>query len=182
MRGAGILVASFLLCAGPLAQAQPAPPPAKVGRFLLDVDLGPSFSLTGPSHDFLIDVGIDFGIAVTPDRNGYLLFSSQVQLGSGVEQLMIALGFQYDVRLPVRGLYLTPRLVAGYAPIFFSGLNTTSILDTGFIEPAIGIKYVLRGRWSFGLTPFSLPIFFGASPSEKVVVNYRLLASAGVCF
>ncbi|HEY7957499.1 MAG: hypothetical protein ACHQ17_14025 [Polyangia bacterium] len=179
-RSARPLLLLALLCAAPHARAEP--PPAKLGRFLLDVDTGPSFSITGPYYSLWYDVGIDFGVAVTPDHNGYILFSPQLQIGSDVEQLLLSLGFQYDVRLPVRGLYLTPRLLAGYAPIFFSNLKTAGIFDLGFIEPAIGIKYVLRGRWSFGLTPFSLPIFFGASPSERVVVNYRLLASAGVCF
>jgi hypothetical protein len=81
----------------------------------------------------------------------------------------------------VPGLYIYPRLSVGYAALIFNGLGDVRArtVDTGFVKPELGVKYVLHRRWNFGFEPFGLPIFFDAT---GVMMNYQMLFYAGVNF
>ncbi len=118
---------------------------------------------------------LDFGFAVTPDRNGYLLFPLQFQFSKAGSFVLIPIGFQYDIPLPVKGLYLTPRFSGGYAAYVVRGHR---VADLGAIVPEFGAKYVFARRWNVGVDAFSLPIYFG----DFTAVSYRLLVYGGANF
>jgi hypothetical protein len=168
----------------------------KSGRFMFNLKLGPAFaayddlapggnatgcSVATPAACDQGTLGVtgtimfDFGFAVTPDKNGYLLFPIQFQVAKAGSFVMIPVGFQYDIPLPVKGLYLTPRISLGYAAYVIRGHR---VADLGFITPEFGVKYVIARRWNVGVDPFSLPIFFG----DFTAVSYRLLIYGGVNF
>ncbi|MCS6913439.1 MAG: hypothetical protein RMK29_17105 [Myxococcales bacterium] len=125
------------------------------------------------------------GFAVTKDRNGYLLAPVQFELTPGLAVVMLPFGFQYDIPLPVPGLYLTPRISGGYAawvstgyvygPYYGGYYGATS--HTGFMMPEFGAKYVIKGRINAGGELFSLPIFFGPGGAA---VQYRVLFYGGI--
>jgi hypothetical protein len=176
----------------------------KAGRFMGNLKIGPAF-LAYPTYGSGVTLAqaalvLEFGYAVTPDRNGYLLFPLNFQMSSFASFISIPIGFQYDIRLPIRGLYLTPRGIIGYTAAisndsFCNGFGctaTTSVSHLGVFMAEIGVKYVYRGRFNFGFDPFSLPIYFGAPgtscsvqgcvTSNAVAVFYRLLFYAGANF
>ncbi len=186
--------------------------PTKKGIFMFNLKFGAAIGLrdvvtgAGPdvpsvrSADFFALV-LDFGVAVTPDRNGYLVLPLQFHVhdtgcttvfgqtcvgtvNDPWQVVMIPLGFQYDIPIKaVPGLYITPRLVIGYAAYVPDAGNT---INAGFIAPEVGAKLVIKGRLNVGFEPFSLPIFFApGTPSSGrtfVTVDWRLLWYAGVNF
>lgn len=188
--------------------ALPAAAADKAGRFMANLKLGPAFLAypTFSSGVTLVQAALiaELGFAVTPDRNGYLLFPLAFQLSPGSSLITIPVGFQYDVRLPVRGLYLTPRGIVGYTAAIASGsfcsstnpgscTSSTFVSHLGVVIPEIGVKYIIKGRFNVGFDPFSLPIYFGGNngcnangtvctKSAAAVVFYRLLFYGGVNF
>lgn len=193
------------------AQGQPTPPAQaadKAGRFMANLKIGPAVLAypTFSSGVTLVQAALiaEFGFAVTPNRNGYLLFPLGFQLSPGSSLITIPVGFQYDVPLPVRGLYLTPRGIVGYTAAISSGTfcsgssglsctSTTFVSHLGVVIPEIGVKYIIKGRFHVGFDPFSLPIYFGGSDgcnasgtvctkSAAAVVFYRLLFYGGINF
>jgi hypothetical protein len=194
-----VLSASLLLGATAHAAGFGSAPDGKAGRLMFNLKVGPAFAayddfyatstntplpVTCSSFPYECpDSGLgitgtlmlDFGLAVTPDRNGYLLFPLQFQIAKAGSFVMIPIGFQYDIPLPVRGLYLTPRLSVGYAAYVVRGHR---VADLGAFVPEFGAKYVIARRWNVGLDAFSLPIYFG----DFTAVSYRLLLYGGVNF
>lgn len=188
--------------------ALPATPSDKVGRFMVNLKLGPAFLAypTFSSGVTLVQAALitEFGFAVTPNRNGYLLFPLGFQLSPGASLITVPVGFQYDIPLPVRGLYLTPRGIVGYTAVISNstactGPNGTSCTTSTFVShlgviiPEIGVKYIFKGRFNIGFDPFSLPVYFGGSggcnangtvctKSAAALVFYRLLFYAGINF
>jgi hypothetical protein len=161
----------------------------KPSRFMLNLKLGPIFGFYSSQIQAPIEVGpslmLEFGIAVTPDHHGYLTFPISVSIFEGGSFLAIPVGFQYDIPLPVRGLYITPRASLGYTleivpsgPGYF-GFSYVGFFHLGVFTPEVGIKYVFKGRWNFGFDPFSLPVFFN---SDSAAVFYRFLFYGGVNF
>src|SRR5207248_1624772 len=127
---------------------------------------------------------LDFGWSVVPNKNLYLVVAPQFQFLAGGGGFILPVGIQYDIALPVKGLYIYPRLLVGYG--YFSvpfvdafGLPQTLTASYGFLLPEVGIKYIFRGRWNFGGEVFSLPIAFNGDGAK---LSYRVLASAGVNF
>lgn len=181
----------------PILLTLPPSSEAKAGRYMFNVSLGLSFpifaaDLTGGTGGgtgalpFGFTVRPDIGIAVTGNRNGYLVFAPAVTLG-GSYSLMFPLGFQYDIPVVVRGLFFFFRGSAGYGLSLDKNTTTTSTGTTetttvahfGFVEPEAGIKYVLAKRVNLAFEPVAVPIFF----NDKVVAGgYRLLFSGGVNF
>jgi hypothetical protein len=186
--------------------------PTKKGPFMFNLKFGGAFGLrnvvTGagapPSvrgDDFFALV-LDFGFALTSDRNAYLVVPLQFQVhdtGQACpiigqpcsfatyqpwQTVMIPIGFQYDIPIKaVPGLYITPRLVAGYAAYIPDVGNT---INAGFVAPEIGVKLVIKRQLNVGFEPLSLPIFFAPNyPSTGhtfVTVDWRILWYAGMNF
>jgi hypothetical protein len=155
------------------------PSEEKAGRVMLNVRGGPAFGVmhTEDQLRFLGAVGIDFGVAVSADRNAYLVLTPTLQLKEGFYNVLVPLGFQYDIRL-ARGVYFYPRVSLGYAATI-----ATSSLDVGPIHfmasetqhygvaiPEVGFKFVPGGRVNIGIEPFSMPIVFD---SQNYLVWYR---------
>lgn len=157
------------------------PPPEKAGPFMFNVKIGPAFCLYPSNCPHQGAIVLDLGAALTRNRNGYLLLPVQFQFLPGASAIIVPVGFQYDVRLPFRGGYFYPRIMAGYAALLTDGQVGTpqSVLHSGVLIPELGIKYILNGRWNFGGEFFSLPFFFN---STGVQLYYRILLSAGITF
>jgi hypothetical protein len=78
----------------------------RAGPWMINLKIGPSFGISGnPDLQNQVALVIDAGYAVTPDRNGYIVFSPQFQLAGDIANvIMIPLGFQYDIPIrPVPG-------------------------------------------------------------------------------
>lgn len=181
----------------------------KAGRFMLNLKLGAAVGLYSNPGSFVSSRGngsfaleLDFGFAVTRDGNGYLVLSPQFAIrgdeftgfgglsrATDVTMLLgVPLGFQYD--FPIRrvpGLYLYPRFVIGYGAHIQAVVGGAACparggncVDHGVMfNASFGIKYVLRGRFNFGLEPLGLPVITNASNNRVV---YRAVAFAGVNF
>lgn len=158
-----------------------SPAPDKAGPFMFNVKIGPAFCLypSGCAHQGAIV--LDLGAALTRNRNGYLVLPVQFQFQPGASAIIVPVGFQYDVRLPFRGVYIYPRIMAGYAALLTDGPPGTmqTVVHSGVLIPELGVKYILHGRWNFGGEIFSLPFYFN---SNGVQLYYRVQLSAGVNF
>ena len=168
-----------------------------------DVITGPNAPASRRGDDYFALV-LDFGIAVDDAKNAYIVVPLQFQVhdtgcvaspitGQGCianntsepwQTIMIPVGFQYDIAIKaVPGLYITPRLIAGYAAYVPDVGNT---INAGFVVPEIGAKLIINKRFNVGFEPFSLPIFFApktpVSGNTFVTVDYRLLWYGGVNF
>jgi hypothetical protein len=208
---ASILAISFALAS--TAHGFPAwMDPTKKGPFMFNLKFGGAIGLrdivTGPGNipsvrgDDFFALVLEFGFAVSSDRNAYLLLPLQFQVhdtGAACpiigqpctfasnqpwQVVMIPIGFQYDIPIKaVPGLYITPRLVGGYAAYIPDVGNT---INAGFVAPEIGVKLVIKRMLNVGFEPFSLPIFFAPGyPSAGhtfVTVDWRLLWYAGMNF
>jgi hypothetical protein len=172
------------------AGSRPAPHDGeKAGRFMANLKIGPAVCLydifNGPgtcSHQGA--VAVELGFSVLPNKNAYLVLPLQFQFFPGRSAIMVPLGFQYDLALPVAtGLYLYPRFSVGYAAVLDVNAPGSPTTHAGVIIPELGIKYIYRGRWNFALEPISLPILFGSTSSGAFgSIYYRILLSAGVNF
>jgi hypothetical protein len=187
---AGVFAVGLLLGASGTAQAQVGsfwrPQGTKSGPIMLNLKMGGAFGAYyyGPylGHYFVLQTEV--GFAVTRDRNGYLILPLTFELAPGAATIMIPFGFQYDIPLPVPGLYLTPRISAGFAATvldryyaYYGYYGATSL--SGVFIPEFGIKYILKGRLNFGAEPFSLPILFNGN---GVSLQYRVLIYGGINF
>ena len=176
----GIGLALGTLLAAPAARAQD-----KAGPVMLNFKVGPSIAVSGnPDLGTQVALVLDAGFAVTPDRNGYVIFPLQFQLGGDVATvLMFPLGFEYDVALPAApGLYLVPRLSLGYAlglPKSVFGF-TPDKQHAFLVLPELGIKFVARGQFNVGFDAMSLAIGLGCDSCTEV--SYRLLFYGGINF
>lgn len=160
----------------------------------------PSFSLTSSSAEYRLSLALEGGYAINRARNLYLLLSLQGELAnpSRVEAwqtFLLAMGLQRDIAIPaIRGLYIYPRLLVGYARLiettrwshFAPGID---VYNGGLIVPELGLKYRIPGspsRFHCGVDLFSLPIMFAekksifADPGYEVWIRYRLLFYVGV--
>lgn len=124
-------------------------------------------------------VGAEFAWAVTPTAAAYLIVPVQVQFRPSVGTLMIPVGVQYDIGLPVANLYIYPRVSIGYAAVLVGAAGSVIADHFGVAIPEVGIKYVFSGRYHLGGEVLSLPVFFNSS---TVLVHYRAALSFGVSF
>ena len=187
---AGLCALGLLLCTAGQARADGPfwqPQGTKAGPWMFNLKLGGAIGAyyNGP----YLGRGIDYfvlqteaGYAITRDRNGYLILPLNFELTPGVATIMVPFGFQYDIPLPLPGLYLTPRISLGFAATvwdryyYYYGYYGASTLS-GVLMPEFGAKYVLKGRFNFGADLFSLPVFFNA---DGAVVQYRVLVYGGI--
>jgi len=190
----------------PTPAAPPPEPPAapsgraygKAGGFMLNFRLGyvapltigaPTGSGSGstafdyPAQGML---GVEFGFSIQQQRKLYLVVPLSFQFQGITAQILLPFGFQYDIALPIRNLYVVPRMTLGYVAQVISinlgsvgGGSTTAVGHAGLINPEIGIKYVLRDRLNLGMDLLSIPIVF--SPAIALV-SYRVAAYIGANF
>lgn len=161
---------------GSTAASSGAPGSAdKAGRFMANFRIGPAFGAYNAAH--MGAIVLEFGVALLGNNNGYLIVPLQFQFREGGGAVVLPVGFQYDFALPIKGLYLYPRLSLGYAALIASGAPTTHV---GVLIPEFGAKYVmLKGRLNVGGEIFSLPIAFNGDGAS---LFYRIMLMAGVNF
>jgi len=163
----------------------------KAGRFMFNLKIGPALCMGVASGDLSGSCGtrahhgaivFDLGFAVIP--NLYLIFPFQLQFRDHFAGVFLPFGVQYDIALPVKGLFIYPRFSIGYAAFVFSTdagpfgtLNVTQ--HFGFVMPEFGIKYVINKRWNVGDEPLSIPMIFN---SDGAFFYYRILVYGGVNF
>lgn len=160
----------------------------KNGRGMLNLRGGLAMGVVNADRDLrtLGMLGIDLGVALSDDYNAYLVLTPQLDLRQGLYNVMVPLGFQYDIRL-ARGLYLYPRVSLGYAAMIstasidFGSLHISSseITHGGVGIPELGLKYIVNGRFNIGIEPVSFPIFF---TDKDYAVWYRALLFLGGTF
>jgi len=165
----------------------------KAGPFMFNLQIGPAI---GARNAFNMGaIVLDFGFALDPARNAYLLFPLQFQFadagysvfgvnrGYTVGYVMVPIGFQYDIAIPhVPGLYISPRIVGGYVAATAS-CNGCATTNAGFIAPEATVKLVIARRWNVGLVPFSLPIFINVdNGNTSTSIDYRILFFGGANF
>lgn len=149
----------------------------KAGPFDLGLRLGPALGLKNADNAFALSLHL--GYAVTPDRNGYVQILPQLHIASGLTQIMLPLGFQFDIPLP-RRFYIYPRVAMGYGVILQDlPAGGSQTLHGGVALPAIGVKYVLVGRLALTFEPFDLAVFFN---QDTYAVWYRLMFGASLIF
>lgn len=155
---------------------------ARIGRYMLSLKVGaaPCIYFSGGCGLLHQGVaGVEFAWNFTQAANAYLIVPVQVQFRPSQGTLMLPVGIQYDIGLPVPNLYIYPRVSIGYA-VALAGAAGSVIADHfGVVIPEVGIKYVLSGRYHLGGELVSIPVLFN---SNTVVVHYRLALSFGVGF
>lgn len=164
----------------------------KAGPFMLNVRFGPAVPLVvgnGISNMSLtqfpteLAFGLEAGVALGAGRSAYLTLPLQFQfeMQSGTlttAWIVVPLAFQYDIAIPAApGLYLYPRLTAGYTAAITPNGTTGTTAHMGAVIPEFGLKYVLLRRVNFGLEPLGLPVFFN---DKSALLFYRLMAYVGV--
>lgn len=178
----------LLFSSGGVAQAYDPFPDENIdksGRVMLNLRGGPAFGIANVGQDlrYLGMLGIDFGVALSKDFNAYLVLSPQVDLRQDFYNIIVPLGFQYDVRI-ARGLFLYPRISLGYSAMLSNAslslgslrLSATDVTHGGMAIGELGVKYVINGRFNVGLEPLSIPIFF---TSDNYAVWYRVTLFLG---
>ncbi len=165
------------------------PSSEKSGPFMLDLKIGPAFGLHdagGAGREAFAysaaSLALDLGIAVTPDRRGYLLTPLQTLVGAWYTALLFPIGFEYDFKWTPGSTFLVARFSAGYALVHTYYLRKE--LSFAFLLPELGIRHVVKKRWNLGFDFFSLPIGFGKDDNGVVVsaIFYRMVFYAGANF
>ena len=155
---------------------------AKIGRYMLSLKVGaaPCVYFSGGCGVLHQGVaGLEFAWAFTQSASAYLIVPVQVQFRANLGTLMLPVGIQYDISLPVPNLYVYLRLSFGYAVALFGAAGSVIADHFGVVIPEFGIKYVFSGRYHLGGEVVSLPVLFN---STAVVLYYRAAISFGVSF
>jgi len=155
---------------------------AKIGRYMLSLKVGaaPCVYFSGGCGVLHQGVaGLEFAWAFTQSASAYLIVPVQVQFRANLGTLMLPVGIQYDIALPVPNLYIYPRLSLGYAVALSGAAGSVIASHYGVAIPEFGIKYVFSGRYHLGGEVVSLPILFN---STAVVLYYRAALSFGLSF
>jgi hypothetical protein len=194
LRFAGALVVALGLLVVTRSEARAQ----RSGPYEFNFKIGPAIGVSDAPTQFALQ--LEFGLAVTGDRNGYLIFPLQLQFSAPVFVAHFPIGFQYEFPIrSVRGLYLYPRGWVGFSVDHESGVciqfdrfgrciggNFGSSSAPGIaFGLGFGIKYILKGRWNFFFEPFNLPIgvyFFGDPVGTIVSVWYGINFGVGINF
>lgn len=151
-----------------LLSAAPARAADKVGRYSLTAKVGPAINL---DDSFLqVAVSPEFMIAVDNDYNAYFGLNPQIQYTADVLTFNIPATFQYDIELPVDGLYVYPKLSGGLSYVLETGR------PAGFIEPGFGVKYQAHEYVHVNLEPIGVPLYIG----RYFAAQYHMFIGVGV--
>jgi hypothetical protein len=153
MRLIPTLSASTLLALVSFASVSSARAADKAGRFSITAKIGPAINL----DDSFLQVAVipEFMIAVDGDYNAYFGIDPQFQYTADVTTFNLPATFQYDIELPVDGLYVYPKLSGGLSYVLQTGR------PAGFIEPAFGLKYQAHEYVHVILEPIGVPLYIG---------------------
>lgn len=168
MRPTQALARATLVALALSSVATPAAAADKAGRFSLTAKIGPAIKL---DDSFLQFAGSpEFMIAVDSDYNAYLGVNPQFQYTADVLTINVPATFQYDIELPVDGLYVFPKLSGGLSYVLETGR------PAGFIEPAFGIKYQAHEYVHVVLEPVGVPLYIG----RYFAAQFHIFSGVGV--
>ncbi|NUP13572.1 MAG: hypothetical protein HOW73_46650 [Polyangiaceae bacterium] len=159
-----LIVACFIVLFAATASAEDKAGPLEVGGKL---GFGVSFGdLAGVSFVFSPEIGY-----ALDGENAYLIFDPEIQAPAGDGAFFtIPATFQYDIELPVDGLYIYPRGSLGVS-VFSGGGNPFFT-----VTPACGIKYQVLKQLHVGGEPIRFPIHV---TDGAVFAQYEFLVSVG---
>lgn len=143
----------------------------KDGPFMANLKVGPAIKLDDFPTQFSMEVEVAY--AVDRGNNAYIAFAPQFQFSDPATIINLPLAFQYDIELPVKGLYLYPRLAAGVG-ILLPRVGNTQAAFT--LQPEFGIKYQVVDNFHIGFEPFSLPMYM----ADFFDLQYRLYFYGGI--
>ncbi|MBL8740020.1 MAG: hypothetical protein JNK04_02965 [Myxococcales bacterium] len=168
MRSIPKLVAPALLTVAAFASPTRAHAAEKAGRFSITAKVGPAIKL---DDSFLqVSASPEFKVAVDGDYNAYFGIAPQFQYTADVLTMNFPALFQYDIELPVDGLYLYPKLYGGLSYVLETGR------PAGFIEPAIGLKYQAHEYVHVVLEPVGVPLYIG----RYFAAQFHMFVGVGV--
>lgn len=119
-------------------------------------------------------ISIEPAFGVRSDRNGYVFVPATFQLWANAISGSVGIGYQHDIPLPVRRLFLTARLGVSYRCITlleFGNGSVSQSVHSALVNPEVGLKYVLRGRVNLGLDLLGMQVEVtkvGASVTQRV--------------
>jgi hypothetical protein len=147
---------------------------------MLNIKLGPQIGLVkGSSASFALTADLGYAIIKgngrgIADGDLYVVASPEILVGNPFA-LLLGGGLQYDIPMPIRGLYIYPRAVIGAGVVVNPGAGSSGAAFV--LYPAVGAKYVINKRVNLGVEPFGLPMTFGPTAA-----SYQFNAYAGVNF
>ncbi|MBL9023149.1 MAG: hypothetical protein JNL21_13195 [Myxococcales bacterium] len=149
----------------------------KAGPFMGNLKIGPAIRLDDIPTQFAMEVEI--AGALDRGNDAYLGFNPQFQFSDGLATINLTATFQYDIELPVKALYLYPKINAGLAINAPTGRGGDPAL--GFaLQPEFGIKYQLVEHAHIGAEPISIPLYLGNNRYIGAIdAQYRLFFYGG---
>jgi hypothetical protein len=138
----------------------------KAGRWMFNIRLGAAANLgCGSFHcergRFAYNHSAQFvaspEVAVALDRgyHAYIGIIPMFQVGDDFTIINVPLTFQYDIELPVKGLYIYPKVNSGYSRWLEGDGNYFNI------EPAVGVKYQFHRHVHAGAEPLGFMFYVG---------------------
>jgi hypothetical protein len=131
----------------------------KAGPFMGNLKVGPAIQL----DDFPTQFALEVEIAGALDRNksAYLGFNPQFQFADRYHIINLTGTFQYDVELPVKGLFLYPKINLGLNIYGIDNYRDPGLSFT--LQPEFGIKYQVHKNFHIGAEPISVPLYMGGN-------------------
>jgi hypothetical protein len=147
----------------------------KAGPFMGNLKIGPAIRLDDIPTQFAMEVEI--AGALDRGNDAYLGFNPQFQFSDGLTTINLTATFQYDIELPVKALYLYPKINAGLA---IQAPNRGDAALGFALQPEFGIKYQLVEHAHIGAEPISIPLYLGNNRYIGAVdAQYRLFFYGG---
>ncbi len=142
----------------------------KGGDFQANFKLGPAIHASRRAPDTQFAMQLEISGAIVGD-DGYLGFAPQFQFGD-LALINLPISFQYDIKLPVKNLYIYPRIEAGL------GMIPDADYYAFTLQPEFGAKYQFHENFHALVEPLSLPMYFG----DPVFLQYRVYFGVGADF
>ncbi len=131
----------------------------KAGPFMGNLKIGPAIRLDDFPTQFAME--LEIAGALDRDNNAYLGFNPQFQFADHYHIINLTATFQYDIELPVKALYLYPKINAGLAIYGITYRGDPGLAFT--LQPEFGIKYQLVKNAHIGAEPISIPLYIGGN-------------------
>lgn len=147
----------------------------KAGRVMINVKIGPAIALENDARTQFA-LSPEFAVALDRKYNAYLGLGPQFQFGDYFTLINIPLFFEYDIELPVKGLFLYPKVNAGLSYWAY----TWHYSERAFfmLEPVFGVKYQFHKNVHVGGEPIGIPLYLG----KVFAAQYHLFAYVGFDF
>ncbi len=162
----------------------------KSGPVMINLKIGPAIEVYHSHTQFAMTLEGMYAVLVTKFGDLYVGLPLTFQFAGAGTFIEIPAAAQFDVRLPVKNLYIVTQLHIGYA-VFIPSDNDTCLfgfcttikggdaVHYGVITPQLGLKYAIKGRGNVGIDIFQLPIYFN---SDGAALQYRIMFYGGVNF